>query len=60
MPHRPELESGLMMLIKEGQNGDTLQKLSRYEAGLMNAVTRTLGHLHLLQADRNALKLVRV
>jgi hypothetical protein len=29
-------------LIKDSEDHDTLSKLSRYEAGLMNAVARTL------------------
>ena len=36
-----EQETGLLMLIKDVENGDALGKITRYEGGLMNAVTRT-------------------
>ena len=42
-----EQETGLLMLIIDVENGDALGKLTRYEAGLMNAVTRTRQLLHL-------------
>jgi hypothetical protein len=40
-----------LALIKDSEDHDTLSKLSRYEAGLMNAVTRTLS---LIQAIQNS------
>jgi len=55
-----ERETWLLMLIRDVENDDALGKLTRYEAGLMNAVTRTLQHLHLLQAKRNATKVISV
>ena len=40
--------SGLTLLIQEEH--DWLGKLARYETSLMNALTRTLGLLYLLQS----------
>ena len=42
-----EQATGLLMLIKDVENGDALGKITRYEAGLMNALTRTRQLLHL-------------
>jgi hypothetical protein len=55
-----EQETGLLMLIIDVENGDALGKLTRYEAGLMNALTRTRQLLHLHQAERNATKVISV
>ena len=55
-----EQETGLLMLIKDVENGDALGKITRYEAGLMNALTRTRQLLHLHQAERNATKVISV
>jgi hypothetical protein len=55
-----EQETGLLMLILDVENGDALGKLTRYEAGLMNALTRTRQLLHLHQAERNATKVISV
>ena len=52
--------TGLLMLIRDVENGDALGKLTRYEAGLMSAISQTLQHLHLLQAGRNATKVISV
>jgi hypothetical protein len=41
-----------LALIRDSEKHDALGKLSRYETGLMNAVTRTLSLLHVLQASR--------
>jgi len=49
-----------LMLIIDVENGDALGKLTRYEAGLMNALTRTRQLLHLHQAERNATKVISV
>jgi len=43
-----------LTLIRDSQKHDVLSKLSRYETGLMNAVTRTLNLLHVLQTARKA------
>jgi hypothetical protein len=43
-------ETGLA-LIRDSENYDTMGKLSRYEAGLLNAITRTLSLLHSLQGS---------
>jgi len=40
-----------LALIKDSEDHDTLSKLSRYEAGLMNAITKTLS---LMQAIQNS------
>jgi hypothetical protein len=51
VPENPEqrtINLGLS-LIKDSENHDTLGKLSRYEASLLNAITRTLSLLHSLQ-----------
>jgi hypothetical protein len=47
-PKRAVINLGLS-LIKDSENHDTLGKLSRYETGLMNAITRTLALIHSLQ-----------
>jgi hypothetical protein len=39
-------------LIKDAQNNDVLGKLSRYEAGLVNGITKTLHLLSFLQDGR--------
>ena len=39
-------------LIKDGINNDALGKLARHEATLMNAFTKTLQMLLLLQSNR--------
>jgi hypothetical protein len=39
-------------LIKDSEKHDALGKLSRYEASLANALTRTLSLLHSIQASR--------
>ena len=41
-------------LIRNGQDNDTLGKLSRYEAALLNAANRTLRQLSLIQTARMA------
>lgn len=56
----PDGETALLMLIRDPENDGALAKLARYEASLMNAFTRTLQHLHLLQAKQNATKLISV
>jgi hypothetical protein len=43
-------ETGLA-LIRDSENSDTMGKLSRYEAGLLNGITRTLSLLHSLQGS---------
>ena len=58
-PPKRELGTGLMLLIQDGQNGDILSKLCRYEANLMNSVNRTVQHLHFLQAKRSALRVIK-
>jgi hypothetical protein len=47
-PNQATINLGLS-LIKDSENHDTLGKLSRYEASLLNAITRTLSLLHSLQ-----------
>jgi len=47
-PDQATINLGLS-LIKDSENHDTLGKLSRYEASLLNAITRTLSLLHSLQ-----------
>ena len=51
-----EQETGLLMLIKDVENGDALGKITRYEAGLMNAVTRTRQLLHLTKQSGRQLR----
>ena len=46
----PPRSTGLA-LIKDSEDHDTLSKLSRYEAGLMNAIAKTLS---VIQAIRNS------
>jgi hypothetical protein len=41
-----------LALIRDGQQNDTLGKLSRYEAALLNAVDRTLRQLFVTQNTR--------
>jgi hypothetical protein len=41
-------------LIWDGQNNDSLGKLSRHEAALMNQLTKTLQMLHFIQNQRAA------
>jgi hypothetical protein len=43
-------ETGLA-LIRDSENNDAMGKLSRYEASLLNAITRTLSLLHSLQGS---------
>jgi hypothetical protein len=57
-PAEPDGEAALLMLISDPENDGALTKLARYEVGFMNAVTRTLQHLHLLQAWHNATKVI--
>lgn len=58
---RPEVfaDTTGLALIRDGQHQDTLGKLSRHEASLMNALTKTLQMLHFVQsqcsAERNQL-----
>jgi hypothetical protein len=40
-----------LALIKDNEDHDTRSKLSRYEAGLMNAVARTLSLIQAIQAS---------
>ena len=40
-----------LALIKDSEDHDTLSKLSRYEAGLMNAVARTLSLIQAIQTS---------
>jgi hypothetical protein len=47
-PEQRTINLGLS-LIKDSENHDTLGKLPRYEAALVNAITRTLSLLHSLQ-----------
>jgi hypothetical protein len=49
----PDLESGLLTLIIDVENGEVLAKLSRYEASLTNAIHRTLQHILLLETKRS-------
>jgi hypothetical protein len=54
MPDHPDQLSSKatgLALIKDSENHDTLSKLSRYEAGLMNAVARTLSLIQAIQAS---------
>ena len=51
-----EQETGLLMLIKDVENGDALGKITRYEAGLMNALTRTRQLLHLTKQSGRQLR----
>ena len=41
-----------LALIRDSQRHDTLGKLSRHEAALMNAFTKTLQMLHFIQSQR--------
>ena len=58
---RPEVfaDTTGLALIRDGQHQDILGKLSRHEASLMNALTKTLQMLHFVQsqcsAERNQL-----
>jgi hypothetical protein len=54
----PDGETALLMLLSASENVDPLAKLARYDTTLMNAITRTLQHLHLLKAERQATKLI--
>jgi hypothetical protein len=47
---RRSIRTGLA-LIKDAEKHDVLGKLSRYEASLANAVTRTLSLLHSIRAS---------
>ena len=42
----------LGVALMDGRYGDTLGKIERHETSLMNALTKTLQTLHLLQHDR--------
>ena len=42
-------ESELVLLIRAAENGDLIDRLSRYEAGLMSAVNKTLQQLWLVR-----------
>jgi hypothetical protein len=55
-----ERESGLLRLIRDVDSGDALGRLIRYEAALMKGLNQTLQHLHRLQAERNATKVISV
>jgi hypothetical protein len=48
--YRQIQRDGLALLLHEGASSDLLSKVSRYEASLMNAFTRTLQQLHMLRA----------
>jgi len=50
-PHQLSSQATGLALIKDSEDHDTLSKLSRYEAGLMNAINKTLS---LLQALRSS------
>ena len=43
-------ESELVLLIRAAENGDLIDRLSRYEAGLMNAMNKTLQQLWLVRS----------
>jgi hypothetical protein len=43
-----------LALIRDSEDHDVLGKISRYEAGLMSSVNRTMALLHALQAQRKA------
>jgi hypothetical protein len=54
MPDHPDQLSSKakgLALIKDNEDHDTRSKLSRYEAGLMNAVARTLSLIQAIQAS---------
>ena len=51
-------ENDLVVLIKAAADGGLIEKLSRYETILMNAVSRTLEQLRLLQRLRDDTKLI--
>ena len=52
-PEPPGDKMGLA-LIRDSQHQDALGKLSRHEAALMNAFTKTLQMLHFIQSQRSA------
>jgi hypothetical protein len=51
-------ENDLVVLIRAAADGGLIEKLSRYETILMNAVSRTLEQLRLLQRLRDDTKLI--
>jgi hypothetical protein len=51
-------ENDLVVLIQAAADGGLIEKLSRYETNLMNAVSRTLEQLRLLQRLRDDTKLI--
>jgi hypothetical protein len=51
-------ENDLVVLIQAAADGGLVEKLSRYETILMNAVSRTLEQLRLLQRLRDDTKLI--
>ena len=51
-------ENDLVVLIQAAADGGLIEKLSRYETILMNAVSRTLEQLRLLQRLRDDTKLI--
>jgi hypothetical protein len=51
-------ENDLIVLIKAAADGGLIEKLSRHETILMNAVSRTLEQLRLLQRLRDDTKLI--
>jgi hypothetical protein len=56
----PTGQAALLRLVRDPENADALGRLARYEVSLMNAVTRTLQHLNVLQACRNTTKVISV
>jgi hypothetical protein len=50
-PHELSSQATGLALIKDSEDHDTLSKLSRYEAGLMNAVARTLSLIQGIQTS---------
>jgi len=51
-------ENDLVLLIRAAGDGGLIEKLSRYETILMNAVSRTLEQLRLLQRMRDDTKII--
>lgn len=50
--YKSSRENELVLLIRAAENGDLIDSLSRYEAGLMSALNWTLQQLWLLQNMR--------
>jgi hypothetical protein len=54
--HRRRRANIGLVLIRDGEQHDVISKLARYETGLMNSISRTLGLLHALKTSRMAVE----